>query len=243
MSLRKRIICLIILAAMVVVPLTLFASSDDLYIIDIPKAYNPFRGEMLFDFSVYDGGGIIASAILAVSDFAFLGVYFDAGNVIGSDEVSVNQPGVLARVLLSDGSTRLPPIAIGYSYFMKGEMGKVNGVIVNGFYAVVSYPYFLFQGEQNLSFGIRYPVIPFQYSNPRNITLFVGTDIEISPAFSIKGEMENIYLKEERWSEIFYNVGVDFNIVELISIDIEFKYSPSLEKMVRQLSIGYYTQF
>lgn len=126
---------------------------------------------------------------------------------------------------------------------MRGEMGKERGIIVNGFYVVVSQHYFLFNSEQNLSFGFRYPVIPFDYSDPKNITFFIGTDIELSPAFSLKGEMENIYLKQERWPEIFYNVAVDFNIVDLVSIDLEFKYSPSLGKMVRQLSIGYYTRF
>jgi hypothetical protein len=143
---------------------------------------------------MYDRGGILGSAVLAISDFAFLGVYFDIGQMIGSDEVKWNQPGVLARFLISDGSRFLLPVAVGYSYFMKGEINKVDGVTVNGLYIVASQSYFLFGYEQSLSFGFRYPIVPLDYSKPENLTLFFGTDLEVSPSFGIKGEIENIHL-------------------------------------------------
>jgi len=239
---KKRVFILLFFMVLCV-HTVLHPGSFDLNVIDTPKAYTPFRGDMQFSFSIYDGGGILTSGILAISDYAFLGIYFDAGNFIGSGEVKLNQPGVLARFLLSDGSSALPPIAIGYSYFMRGDLCKVNGIIVNGLYVVASYNYYLFRNEQSLSYGLRYPIIPFSYSDPENLTFFVGTDVELSPEFSINGEIENIRFAQGRWSDVYYNIGVNFNIVDLVSIALECKYSHSIDKMVRHLVIGYFTQF
>ncbi len=224
-------------------PFVLEAGSFDLNIIDVPKAYTPYRGDMNFGFSVYDGGGIFTSAVLGVSDFVFLGIYFDMGRFIGSDTVDLSQPGVIARFLITDGSKTLPAIAVGYSYFMRGELSKVDGTIVNGAYIVASNSYYLFRNEQNLSYGLRYPIVPFSYSKPENLTVFVGTDIELSPQFSFKGEIEDIRIAQGRWDEVWYNFGVNFNIVDLVSIDLEFKYSHSIDRLVRHLTIGYFTQF
>jgi hypothetical protein len=226
-----------------IVPGHLFAGPYDLNVIDTPKTYTSYKGDLRFDFSMYDRGGILGSAVLAISDFAFLGVYFDIGQMIGSDEVQWNQPGVLARFLISDGSRFLLPVAIGYSYFMKGEINKVDGVTVNGLYIVASQNYFLFGYEQSLSFGLRYPIIPLDYSKPENLTIFFGTDLEVSPSFGIKGEIENIHFEQDRWSETYYNFSFDFNVVDLITLALEFKYSPSINRMIRLLKIGYITQF
>jgi len=220
-----------------------WSGQNDFNVIDTPKTYTSYRGDMRFNFSMYDGGGVLGSAILSISDYAFLGVYFDIGKLIGSNGIEWNQPGVIARFLVSDGTTAMPPIAIGYSYFMKGDISKVDGITVNGIYIVSSQSFFLFGSEHNLSYGIQYPVVPLSYSRLENVTLFVGTDIEVSPQFSVKGEIENIFLSRKRWNEVFYNFSVDFDIADLISLSFECKFSPSINRFVRMLSIGYMTQF
>lgn len=227
----------------IMVPRALLSGPYDLNLIDTPKTYTSYKGDLRFDFSMYDRGGVLATAVLSITDYAFLGIYFDIGQMIGSEEVNMNQPGVLARFLISDGSTSFPPIAIGYSYFMKGDVNKVDGVTVNGLYIVASESYFLFGNEQSFSFGLRYPIIPLDYAKPENLTIFLGTDIAFGPAFGIKGEIENIHFSEERWSETFYNFSFDFNIVDVVFIALEFKYSPSIDKMIRLLRIGYTTRF
>lgn len=228
---------------MIFVPHTLFSGPYDLNVIDTPKAYTSYRGDLRFEFTMYDQGGILFSSILSISDYAFLGVYFDLGQFIGSDEIKWNQPGVLARFLLSDGSTMLPPIAIGYSYFMVGDVNKIDNITVNGIYIVASQRYFLFGADQDISYGLRYPIIPLDYSKPENISFFLGTDIEFSPSFSFKMEMENFHFSEDRFSEIFYNFGFDLSVLDLISLSLEFKYSPSISRTVRLLKIEYVTQF
>ena len=222
---------------------SLSAGMYDTDIIDVPKAYTGYRGDLYFNFTVYDDGGILTNGMLSITDWALLGIYFDVGNFIGSGAMYFNQPGVLARFLLSDGSGAVPAIALGYSYFMTGEGGKVNGTIVNGAYFVVSHYFFLFRMEQNLSWGLRYPIIPIDYARPENMTFFIGTDVELSPMFSLKGEIENIHFVEGRWSENFYNLAFDFNVVDFLSIMLELKYSPSIDSVERILSIGYSTQF
>ncbi|MCK4924785.1 MAG: hypothetical protein KAS61_07410, partial [Spirochaetes bacterium] len=97
--------------------------------------------------------------------------------------------------------------------------------------------------EQNLSWGFRYPLIPISYSAPENITFFIGSDVELSPGFSLKGEIENVHFVEGRWQENYYNIGFDFNIIDLLSIMFELKYSPSVDVLERNLTIGYFTQF
>jgi hypothetical protein len=224
-------------------PSSLLAGPYDLNLIDTPKAYNAYKGDLHFDFSMYDRGGVLTSAVLAVTDYVSLGVYFDMGRMIGSEPIDMNQPGVIARFLISDGSTLLPPIAVGYSYFMKGDVNKVDGATVNGFYIVASQGYYLFGNEQSFSFGLRYPLVPLSYAKPENSTLFLGTDISTGPVFSIKAEIENIHFSEERWPETFYNFAFDFNILDVVSIALEFKYSSAIDKMIRLLKIGYKTQF
>jgi hypothetical protein len=215
----------------------------DTDIIDAPKAYTGYRGDLHFDFTVYDDGGILTSGILSITDWAFLGIYFDINNFIGSGSMTFNQPGVLARFLLSDGRGRMPAIALGYSYFMRGEEGKVDGAIVTGPYLAVSHVYYLFRAEQNLSWGFRYPLMPISYSDIENSTFFIGTDIELSPGFSLKGEITNIHFVKDRWQENYYNIGFDFTVVDFLSITFELKYSPSVDVVQRNLTIGYFTQF
>jgi hypothetical protein len=239
----KNIFIGLVFITVTLVSMPLAAGMYDLDIIDTPKAYTGYRGDLHFNFTVYDEGGILTSGLLSITDWALLGIYFDVGNFIGSGPMSFNQPGVVARFLLSDGAGALPAIAAGYSYFMTGEAGKVSDTIVNGVYLVVSHYYFLFRMEQNLSWGLRYPIIPISYSLPENLTFFIGTDVELSPAFSIKGEIENLHFVEGRWRENFYNLAFDFNIIDLLSIMLELKYSPSVDTVERILTIGYSTQF
>jgi hypothetical protein len=220
-----------------------FAGQYDLNLIDTPKTYTSYKGEIHFDFTMYDMGGILTGATLGLSDSILLGVYLDVGRLIGSDEAQVNQPGVLARFLISDGSTFLPPIAIGYSYFMKGEVNKVDGVTVSGLYAVGSARFFLFRNEQTFTYGVRYPIVPFDYSKLENTSIFFGTDLELSPSFGIKTEIENLRFADDWWRETFYNLAFCFNVVDVLSLSLELKYSPSIDRVIRLLQIGYTTQF
>jgi hypothetical protein len=220
-----------------------FAGQYDLNIIDTPKTFTSYKGEIHFDFTMYDRGGILAGTTLGISDFLFLGVYFDVGQLIGSDGAQLNQPGVLARFLISDGSGFLPPIAIGYSYFMKGEVHKIHGVTVSGLYMVGSARYFFLKNEQSFTYGIRYPIVPIEYSRPENFSIFFGTDLELSPSFGIKAEIENIRIAGDWWRGTFYNLAFSFNIIDILALSLEFKYSPSIDRVVRLLRIGYTTQF
>jgi len=234
---------IIILLFVITVPGALFAGPFSLTVIDTPTTFISYKGDLQFDFTMYDNGGILGSASLSVSDYIFLGLYFDVGKLIGSQDVQFYQPGVLARFLLSDGSGAVPPIAIGYSYFMRGDVHRIDGQVVNGIYIVSSQSYFLFETEQFFFFGLRYPVIPLSYSHPKNLNLFLSTVLEFSPEFSIKGEIENIYFTENRGSEIFYNLGFELNVVDLVTLGLDLKYSPSINRVVRLLKIGYTTQF
>jgi hypothetical protein len=224
-------------------PAGLFAGSLDHNIIDTPKAYVPYRGDLSFGFSVYDGGGILTSTSLSVSDYALLGIYFDAGNFIGDERVSVSPPGVIARFLITEGTYAFPAVALGWSYFMKGEAAKVDDTIVSGVYLAVSHRFYMFGNEQNFSYGARYPVVPLDRSDPENFSVFLGTDIEFSPAFSIQGEVENIRFVRDGWETVFYNFGFSFSMVEMVTLKLEFKYSPSIDDLVRHLTVGYHTQF
>jgi hypothetical protein len=225
------------------VPVTLLPGPYSLNVIDTPTTFISYKGDLNFDFTMYDNGGILGSGTLAVSDFILLGLYFDVGKLIGSEDVQFYQPGVIAKFLISDGTGVIPPIAIGYSYFMTGDVHRVDGQVVNGIYIVASQSYFLFENEQYLYFGLRYPIIPLSYSHPRNINLFISTDLMFTPEFSVKGEIENIHFSENRGSEIFYNLGFELNIVDLVTLGLDLKYSPGINRVVRLLRIGYTTQF
>jgi hypothetical protein len=240
---KKFFLALILGLCVITVPGVMLAGPFSLNVIDTPTTFISYKGDLQFDFTMYDNGGILGSASLSVSDYIFLGLYFDIGKLIGSQDVQFYQPGVLARFLISDGSGAIPPIAIGYSYFMRGDVHRVDGQVVNGLYVVASQSFFLFEMEQYFFFGLRYPVIPLTYSHPRNTNLFLSTILEFTPEFSVKGEIENIYFSENRGSEVYYNLGFELNVVDLVTLGLDLKYSPSISRVVRLLRIGYTTQF
>ncbi|UCB46977.1 MAG: hypothetical protein JSV25_06045 [Spirochaetota bacterium] len=241
---KKRFIVIVFLAIILcMVPVTLLSGPYSLNVIDTPTTFISYKGDLNFDFTMYDNGGILGAGTLAVSDYILLGLYFDVGRLIGSDDVQFYQPGVIAKFLISDGSGVIPPIAIGYSYFMTGDVHRVDGQVVNGIYIVASQSFFLFENEQYFYFGLRYPIIPLSYSHPRNINLFLSTDFMLTPEFSVKGEIENIHFSENRGNEIFYNLGFELNIVDLVTLGLDLKYSPGINRVVRLLKIGYTTQF
>jgi hypothetical protein len=240
---KKFFLAVILGLCVITVPGVMLAGPFSLNVIDTPTTFISYKGDLQFDFTMYDNGGILGSASLSVSDYIFLGLYFDIGKLIGSQDVQFYQPGVLARFLISDGSGAIPPIAIGYSYFMRGDVHRVDGQVVNGLYVVASQSFFLFEMEQYFFFGLRYPVIPLTYSHPRNTNLFLSTILEFTPEFSVKGEIENIYFSENRGSEVYYNLGFELNVVDLVTLGLDLKYSPSISRVVRLLRIGYTTQF
>jgi hypothetical protein len=240
---KKFFLAVILGLCVITVPGVMLAGPFSLNVIDTPTTFISYKGDLQFDFTMYDNGGILGSASLSVSDYIFLGLYFDVGKLIGSQDVQFYQPGVLARFLISDGSGAIPPIAIGYSYFMRGDVHRVDGQVVNGLYVVASQSFFLFEMEQYFFFGLRYPVIPLTYSHPRNTNLFLSTILEFTPEFSVKGEIENIYFSENRGSEVYYNLGFELNVVDLVTLGLDLKYSPSISRVVRLLRIGYTTQF
>ena len=40
-----------------------------------------------------------------------------------------------------------------------------------------------------------------------------------------------------------YNLGFELNVVDLVTLGLDLKYSPSINRVVRLLKIGYTTQF
>ena len=176
--------------------------------------------------STYANGSLQIKAVLGLHNNIYLGASFDAKNLIGNSTIQVNIPGVIVKFKLTDGWESFPLlIAFGYDSFYSGKNQKILGSlslldsIIYGPYIAISRPIFLFNLEQHLHLGARMPVQPNYI--PKDTALYFSFDFPIGffiPMF----EINHIYLSDNRWKEILFNIGIKLNIVENFSFEFNF---------------------
>lgn len=203
------------------------------------------RGEFNVAGTLYDGGGILNRNILGVHNNIYLGVAFDAENVIGYNDAQFNIPGVIAKIKLTDGWGDFPILlAIGYDAFYAGTRGKVytsnpyNRVIF-GPYFTITKPIYLLGGEQHLHFGIRTPIQPV--ANPKDTELYFAFDFPMGffiPIF----EMQHIVFDSKRLDETYFNLGFRFQVLEHLAFEIDLVMGVN-QRTNRMVTIEYLDKF
>ncbi len=216
-----------------------------LNLVDIPTGVSLPRASYALGMSVYANGSIMSRATIGLNDNIYLGAAWDVENLIGSEEVNVSIPGVIAKIKITNGWETFPLlIAFGYDLFYTGNEGKrENQVpynnIIFGPYISFTKPIFLFGDEQHIHFGFKMPLQPIV--EPRDADFFIGFDFPIGilvPMF----EINKIYLTPNRLSEILYNVGFRLNIIDNLALELNFIIGYQ-QKVERILGIEYANQF
>lgn len=228
-NMKRFFICIIILL------LPFLINGEVVHLIDIPTASTILRGYYNIDFLAYGGGGVQTKISIGLTDRIMLGIIEDVDGAIGSGKTDWNVPGVMAKVNLIYPDSESIGLALGYDALLSGEYGKVynnqiSDDLVYGFYIAASKPIVLFNGEQNMHFGVRFPVLPkAAREEGKNITLYTGLNVIITPDWMLIGEMENFYVNKNRNDEIIYNLGSKFAFSEFLTISLNFQYTSSRE--------------
>ena len=205
-----------------------FAVVPNLDLIDSITAVTLPRASYDIGITAYDSGSIQKKAILGLHDNIYLGASFAIENLIGSETVAVNIPGVIAKFKLTDGWERFPVLmAVGYDSFYLGDEGKINtntnvkpfNRVIYGPYIALSRPVFMFGMEQHLHLGVRMPVQPDYI--PEDTAMYISFDFPMG-VFIPMVEVSRIYFSGDRLDEALINFGFKLAILENFSIELNF---------------------
>ncbi len=234
--------------------LPVLLSGEVIKLIDVPTALTILRGYYDVEVFAYGRGGLQTKIGIGLTDRLMLGILEDVGGALGNGRADWKIPGVFAKINLIYPDKDSMGLSLGYDVLLNGEYGKVynnqmTDDLVYGFYIVGSKPIILFQGEQYLHFGVRFPILPAAAREKgRNISMFLGLNIIFSPELMLIGEIENFYFNGNRSSEVIYNAGLKYAFNESLSLGLLFQYTKSREinptdRPSRSISIEYQNIF
>ncbi len=214
----------ILISLFLTVPAALGAAIPLIDAVNTQTAVTLKRGEFSVAGTLYDGGGVLNRNILGVHDNIYLGVAFDAENVIGQNDAQFNIPGVLAKAKLTDGWADFPILlAVGYDAFYAGTRGKVQtnnpyNRVIFGPYFTITKPIYLFGEEQHFHAGIRTPIQPV--ANPDDTEMYFGLDFPIGQFIPIF-EIQRIVFDSNRLKETLFNLGLRFQFFDHLALEVD----------------------
>ncbi len=211
----------------------LFASqARNIELVDVPTANTLIRGEVRVDIKFYPGGGILNRLYVGFFDRLMVGGALNIRNLIGTGDVElVFPPKFLGKIRLTDDTSTIPAISIGYegeSYFDI----KARGLFIS------------ITKELNLgSFFIQ--LDGAVYTNEftqfgKEIDAGAGISFAITPEFIISTEYDSILGNEDG----HFNIGIGY-FFDPIEIDIGIKYGLGnmenrLSRILKILYISYF---
>ena len=205
-----------------------FAIVPNLDTVDTPTLITIPKGSYSLTVGGYNNGGISAKTIVGLTDYFYLGAAFDVMNLIGSDKIKFNIPGILAKIRFTEGWNQFPLfVGIGYDSFY--SFSSRTQEIVYGPYFALTKPLFLFGSEQHIHFGIRMQVQP--YYNPKSFSAFISIDIPIG-RFVPMIELSNLYFNN-RIKEAFINLGLKISLFESLAMELDLFYSLNSQLLSR----------
>ncbi len=216
-------------------------------VIDTPTAYTLEKGRYQFSFLAYDKGGVELKTFIGLHDLLYLGASFDIQNALGKEKPKPHAPGVIAKLKFTDGWEKFPiSFAVGYDSFYISRATVIDNEqyiynrMIYGPYFVVTKPIYLFDDEQHIHGGIRFPLQP-DYK-PKDTAYFLSFDIPMGNAFMFKTEGERIYYNFSRPNDWVLNLG--FKYTYLFRFGVEFDISlKKNDRPNRLLRIEYNDEF
>jgi hypothetical protein len=224
------------------------ANSAPAAIGSVPTAESFGRGHFYTDFILYENGGVKSSVIVGVFDMLALGISENFDGLIGSGDVNVNIPGAYIRINILRDFNHLF-WAIGFDSFVYGKNGTYFGTnnqrpaTIYGFYTALSWRYSAFGGNDVVSTGLRFPLLPAEARDLTNTSLFFGISVALSPFFMLGFTLENFYLSFSRPEQILPSLIVSFVPTPPFKVMIVFQYEFYSGKLNRILSLNYDASF
>lgn len=204
------------------------------------------QGEFSVEFNIYNDGGLNPRFIVGAFDFLSLGVCGNFDQLIGSEPVHVNLPGVYAKLNILPGSSAFN-IAIGLDNFGFGESGSfidTNGILTSiyGVFFNLSQSYYTFGSRDIFTFGFRVPLFPDEFRDLRNSSIFFGATLG-TPLFYVGLTVENIYIDFTRFDSIVPTLTFNFSPTDQFEVSLGLQYNFDDKNLNRFLSLDYQSSF
>ena len=219
------------------------------FIGSVPTAINPKKGILYSDFVLYDSGGFTTRIAVGVLDIVAIGVTENFDYLIGSGPVNVNVPGAYVRVTPIKEQNRFS-WSLGFDSFAYGRNGTFYSTNTNvapstiyGFYTCGGWRYSILGGDDLSTFGFRIPLLPSDFRDLANSSIFMGTTVSFSKYFVAGLTLENIYLSFNRPEKILPSIVLNFFPVEQFRLSLLLQYEFDSKSINRILSLGYEASF
>jgi hypothetical protein len=233
----KRALLLLLLFVLPV--FTFGIQAGNIEIMDLPTANTLIKGELCGDFKFYPGGGIYNRILVGLFDRLMIGGAMAVDNIIGTGNVNVNVPGLLAKIRLTDDDGSVPAIAIGY------EGAGYSDVPQKGAYLAVTKEIAIGSVFAQLT-GTVYKT-DFKYLG-NDIDAGTGVEFAVTKEFTIGAEFDGIFGSADS-KHLNGLIGYFFDPIE-IDVGIRYGYGNKNQDegfsnytLSRVLRITYVTYF
>ncbi len=199
------------------------------------------------EFTIYDGGGVTTRLLVGVIDIFSIGVSENFDGLIGSSNVNVNIPGAYVKFnLLKDFNNF--NWAIGFDSFAYGKNGTYYSTnnspsTIYGFYSTSGFRYSLFGGSDIFVFGFRIPLLPSDFRDLSNTSLFAGATAWVSSYFVLGLTLENWYVATKKFDQILPSFIVTFLPSSQFKLSFALQYQFYSSSLNRVINLGYDSSF
>lgn len=211
----------------------------------VPTPNSPARGRFYGDTVLYETGGVHLRMVVGIFDVLGIGITENVDGLIGSGDVYLNIPGAYVKLQAIRNWNNFN-LSLGFDSFAFGNGGSLvvsntdssRPYTIYGFYAVGGWPYSAFGGPDEFSFGFRIPLLPNEFRDIANTSLFFGATLMIPRYIGLGFTLENIYLTMDRPDRILPSVIVTFMPAPQFKASLILQYDFFLNRLNRILSVG-----
>jgi|GEM_PF-1436495 hypothetical protein len=207
------------------------------------------RGTVYSEFTMYDSGGVNAKFAVGIMDAIDIGISENLDGLIGSGDVNVNVPSAYIKITLIKNLNNFN-WALGYDNFAYGTAGTYYPTNTNetpstisGFYTAVGWHYSAIGGDDILSTGIRFPLLPAEERDITNTSLFIGATISAPQYISLGLTVENFFFDMTRAQYILPSVIFNIAPSPPFNISLILQYDFSVGRLNRIFSMSYAAGF
>ncbi len=203
---------------------------------------NKFSSEI----AMYDNGGINTRLIVGILDILDIGISENFDGMIGYDKINVNIPSAYIKFTLLKNYHNFD-LAAGFDSFAYGKDGtyfSTNGTssTIYGFYTSAGWHYSLLGGNDTFTFGLRFPLLPSDFRDFANTSIFAGASAWVSSYFTLGLTLENWYVGKNS-NLIFPSLIISFTPVQQFKVSIIGQYEIYSSTLNRIITMGYMTSF
>jgi hypothetical protein len=139
---------------------------------------------------------------------------------------------------------------MGFDSFAYGSAGTYYPTNSNespstiyGFYSAIGWHYSAFGGNDVLTAGVRFPLLPAEEREFTNTSFFIGATFSAPQYFSVGVTVENIFIDFSRPAYLLPSLIFSLVPSPPFTISLVLQYDFSSSRLIRILSLSYETGF